>query len=92
MAKKVYIIIVWNFFISPAEERAIVHNMALSPVTYEQSLRFGIVGDEEQYSFDELREKLKKNHYFKRGIKLYLFVANHETGEKQNFSIINHFS
>jgi len=49
-------------------------------------LRFGIKGDEEQYSFDELREKLKKE-YFKRGDKLYLFAVNPETDEKQNFSI-----
>jgi len=86
MEEKAYIIIVWNFFFSPAEESAIIHNMSLSPVTYEQSLRFRIVGDEEQYSFDELREKLKQE-YFKRGEKLYLFALNPETGEKQNFSI-----
>jgi len=86
MEEKVYITIYWVFLVIGFEEKGFVDNISLSPVTYEQKLRFGIKGDEEQYSFDELREKLKQE-CFKRAEKLHLFVVNPETGEKQNFSI-----
>ena len=63
---------------------AIVLFMSLSPETINQRLKFGIIGKEEQCSFDELREYLNMS-CFKKGDKLGLFVVNKETGQKQNF-------
>ena len=85
MAKTVHILFKIEYTVVKGEERAFIRLKSLSPAIDER-LKFGIVGKEEHYSFDQLREVVSKS-YFKREDILYLFVVNEETGKKQNFGI-----
>lgn len=84
--KLVYILFHLEYTVVGGEERAFIHLKSLSPVAINQRLKFGIPGQKEQYDFDQLRDVISKG-YFKRGDKLYLFVVNTETEEKQDFGI-----
>jgi len=84
--KSAYIIFHSEYTVLGGEERAFIKLKSLSPVTINQRLKFGITGNKEQYDFDQLRDVISKG-YFKRGDKLYLFVINKETEEKQDFGV-----
>ena len=78
-----------------SEDIAWIHQIELSPPTFNGRVKYGIASYEEQYSFDEFQKHLKieeekgQRHRYsiKRGDKLGLFVANAETGQKQIFGI-----
>lgn len=86
MEKSIYILFNIEYTVVNDEERAFIHLKSLSPESINQKLKFRIMGKEEHYSFDQLREVVSKS-YFKRGDMLNLFVVNQETGEEQNFGI-----
>jgi hypothetical protein len=84
--KSAYILFHQEYTVVGGEERAFIKLKSLSPVAINQRLKFGITGKKEQYDFDQLRNVLSKM-YFKKGAKLYLFVINTETEEKQDFGV-----
>lgn len=92
--EKVYIRI--TLFHPPENENiAKIHQIELSPPTFNGRIKYGIAGYEEQYSFDEFVKELRiktgqsegYKYSIKRGDKLGLFVVNAETGQKQIFGI-----
>ena len=85
MKQSVYILFNMVHTKVKGEKRGFIDLKSLSP-EINQKLKFGYVGDEEHYSFDQLRERVEKI-YYKRGDTLFLFVVNTETGEKQKFGI-----
>lgn len=82
--EKAYITLRTIYATVNGEGIAIVGFVSLSPETINQRLKFGIIGTEEQASFDELKEYWNKS-CFRKGNKMGLFVVNKETGQKQDF-------
>ena len=66
------------------EDRAGIRLIS-EPIISER-IKYGVRGDKNYYSFEELKEKVSKL-YFKPGSVLYLFVVNNENNQKQNFGI-----
>lgn len=85
MEKSVHILFSTKYTVVKGEERGCIHLKSVSPAI-NKNLKFGIVGKEKHFSFEQLREKISKL-YFKRGDILYLFIINQKTGERQNFGI-----
>ena len=92
--EKVYIRI--TLFHPPeSDDIAKIHQIELSPPTFNGRIKYGIAGYEEQYSFDEFVKELRiktgqsegYKYSIKRGDKLGLFAVNAETGQKQIFGI-----
>lgn len=83
---KAHIILHMLFPKEEGGERGVIHLISISPDKIKEELRFGIVGEEEQYSFDKLSKEVKKR-IFKRGQTLNLFFVNQETGQKQDFGL-----
>ena len=51
-----------------------------------KKIKYGIMGDNNYYTFEELKEKFKKL-YFKKGDVLRLFVVNDENNQRKYFGI-----
>ena len=84
MEEKIHVII--TFFVSrlTGEEAAFINSISLSPRDFNGRVRYGIIGRDEQFTFEELAQELKK-YRFARGDKMLLFVSNQETKERKNF-------
>ena len=85
MEKSVHILFAIWYTVVKGEDRGCIHLKSVSPAI-NKNLKFGIVGKEEHFSFERLREKISKL-YFKRGDILYLFIINQKTRKRQNFGI-----
>jgi hypothetical protein len=84
MEEKIHVII--TFFVSrlTGEEAAFINSISLSPRDFNGRVRYGIIGRDEQFTFEELAQELKE-YRFVRGDKMLLFVLNQETGERKDF-------
>jgi len=84
MEEKVHVIMI--IFVSrlAGEKEAFIGSMSLSPRDFNERVCFGIVGRDEEFTFEELAKELKGVH-FDPGKKLFLFVLNKETGERKDF-------
>ena len=63
--KRICMLFEIKYTVVKGKERAFIRLKSLSH-TINQKLKFGIVGKEEQYSFDQLKEVLSKSFFKKR--------------------------
>jgi len=73
-----------EFETSIGEDRAGIR--LISEPIISKKIKYGIRGDNNYYTFEELKEKFKKL-YFKKGDVLRLFVVNNENNQRQDFGI-----
>jgi len=72
---------------SIGEERAGITGIRLiSEPIISKKIKYGVMEDNNYYTFEELKEKVKKL-YFKPGDVLHLFVVNDENNQRQDFKI-----
>ena len=78
--------VIMTIFVSrqAGKETAFINSMSLSPRDFNGRVRFGIVGRNEEFTFEELAEEIKGIR-FSRGKKLFLFVLNKETRKRKDF-------
>jgi len=86
MAKQVFILFEIHYKVIKEEVRGFIYLKSLSPII-NKNIKFTIEPEKEQYSFDQLREKLKESYFKKEDVGMVFSVVNQKTGEEQKFGI-----